>query len=192
MNILRAEDYLKRYSPQSTRVSDVYDDDEMMSAALLTLFPNFEYPDFAHLTLAEVLKRYARAPRSLTGPDTSPHMRLPHYTELARKVLAPGMSRADVNELNAHCHAAWRSEFSGQPVRLYRLEAGGEFTYYLRTQAEDVASAEPMPLTAFVALYVNGRAEVRMDSPLLAVLDEHLGDLIGPLNPRTSTVTVNL
>lgn len=194
MNILRAEAYVKQYVPQSTKLADVYDDDEMMSAAMLTLFPEFEYPDFSHLTLREVMQRYAKNPRSLAGtaPDASGQPRLPHYSELTHRGLRPGMSSAEVNELGAHCHAAWRSEFNGVPIRLYRLEAGGSFTYYMRTQAEDFASAEPMPLTAFVALYVNGRAEVRVDSPFLAVLDERLGDLIGPLNPRTSTVTFNL
>lgn len=191
MNILRAEDYLKRYVPQSTLVSDVYDDDEMLSAALLTLFPDFEYPDFAHLTLSEVLKRYSRAPRPLTGLDSASQPRLPHYTAMTNQAVMPGMSRADINELGAHCHAAWRSEFGGQPIRLFRLTTKGEVSYLMRTEAEDIASAEPMPLSAFVALYVNGRATARIESPMLAVLDERLAGIISPLPPEATVAATD-
>jgi hypothetical protein len=66
MNILRAETYLKRIADTST-VAEHYDDDEMLASALQTLFPGFEYPDFSHLTLRQVLERYQAHPQPLTG-----------------------------------------------------------------------------------------------------------------------------
>lgn len=66
MNILRAETYLKRIA-DSTTVAELYDEDEMLASALNTLFPGFEYPDFSHLTLREVLARYQANPQTLTG-----------------------------------------------------------------------------------------------------------------------------
>jgi hypothetical protein len=65
MNILRAEAYLARIA-NSDRLADVYDDDEMLQSALAVLFPDFEYPDFSHLTLAEIERRYAAKPRNLS------------------------------------------------------------------------------------------------------------------------------
>lgn len=69
MNILRAEAYLKRIA-DSTTVAELYDEDEMLASALNTLFPGFEYPDFSHLTLRQVLTRYEATPQTLTviGP----------------------------------------------------------------------------------------------------------------------------
>ncbi|KWT98104.1 MULTISPECIES: hypothetical protein [unclassified Variovorax] len=64
MNILRAEAYLARFA-NSERLSDIYDDDGMLQAALAVLFPGFEYPDFSHLTMAEIRKRYAANPQNL-------------------------------------------------------------------------------------------------------------------------------
>jgi hypothetical protein len=66
MNILRAETYLKQFGQGKEKLADVYDDDEMLSAALNTLFPVFEYPDFSHLTMDEVRARYWSAPRALS------------------------------------------------------------------------------------------------------------------------------
>lgn len=66
MNILRAEAYLKRIA-DSTTVAELYDEDETLASALNTLFPGFEYPDFSHLTLNQVLARYQANPRTLTG-----------------------------------------------------------------------------------------------------------------------------
>jgi hypothetical protein len=71
MNILRAEAYLKRIADSST-VAELYDDDEMLSSALQTLFPGFEYPDFSHLTMRQVLARYNANPRSLTDTGQEP------------------------------------------------------------------------------------------------------------------------
>lgn len=66
MNILRAEAYLARQTPHSTKLSELYDEDDMLRSAVNTLFPNFEYPDFSHLTIGELLKRYQKAPLPLT------------------------------------------------------------------------------------------------------------------------------
>lgn len=66
MNILRAEAYLKRIA-DSTTVAELYDEDEMLASALQTLFPGFEYPDFSHLTIRQVLSRYQATPLALTG-----------------------------------------------------------------------------------------------------------------------------
>lgn len=65
MNILRAEQFLNQYGSGDSRLSDVYDDDEMLQSALLTLFPDFEYPDFAYRTMNEIRSLYARNPREL-------------------------------------------------------------------------------------------------------------------------------
>lgn len=67
MNILRAEQYLKNRVPAHDKVSDLYDDDEMLQSALCTLFPDFEYPDFSHLTIREVIKRYEKKPLPLVS-----------------------------------------------------------------------------------------------------------------------------
>jgi hypothetical protein len=67
MNILRAEHFLRTYGASDARVQDFYDDDEMLRSVLLTLFPSFEYPDFAGLTIDEVRARYARNPQPIPG-----------------------------------------------------------------------------------------------------------------------------
>lgn len=65
MNILRAEAYLQRLSTSPEKLAELYDDDEMLRDALTTLFPNFEYPDFSHLTLAQIQAKYLKSPRPL-------------------------------------------------------------------------------------------------------------------------------
>jgi hypothetical protein len=60
-----AEAFLGQYGSDSDRLSGLYDDDEMLRSALATLFSNFEYPDFSHLTMREVRQRYAAAPLKL-------------------------------------------------------------------------------------------------------------------------------
>lgn len=65
MNLLRAEHFLATYGAPSTRLSELYDDDEMLQSALVTLFPGFEYPDFSHLTLREIELRYHASPQPL-------------------------------------------------------------------------------------------------------------------------------
>lgn len=70
MNILRAEAYVKQY-PQFEKLADVYDDDEMLASALNTLIPQFEYPDFSHLTVGDVFKKYQAKPLPLTGSTTA-------------------------------------------------------------------------------------------------------------------------
>lgn len=65
MNILRAEAYLNRLGQDQTPLSELYDDDEMLQSAMVTLFPDFEYPDFSHKTLGQIRKQYFSNPRAL-------------------------------------------------------------------------------------------------------------------------------
>lgn len=65
MNLLRAESYLQQYGCSSTRLAEVYDSDDMLQSVLAVLFPDFEYPDYSHLTMEELRKRYAANPRPL-------------------------------------------------------------------------------------------------------------------------------
>lgn len=44
-------------------IEDIYDDNAEVRSALLFLFPSFEYPDFAHLTVSQALLRYFNAHR---------------------------------------------------------------------------------------------------------------------------------
>jgi hypothetical protein len=44
----------------SLTVAQIYNDDNQFADALLSLFPDFEYPDFSHLTVKQVLVRYGR------------------------------------------------------------------------------------------------------------------------------------
>ena len=47
--------------PQDMQVSEIYDSDDNFSSTLNNLFPGkFEYPDFSHLTVAQVIKRGLR------------------------------------------------------------------------------------------------------------------------------------
>lgn len=47
---------LKGY-PQQARVSELYDDDDAFSSALNSVFPNtFEYPDFSHRTVGDIVR----------------------------------------------------------------------------------------------------------------------------------------
>ena len=55
MNIFRAEAILERVSPRSTKLHELYDDDDSIRDAVHTLFPDFEYPDFSHKTMKELL-----------------------------------------------------------------------------------------------------------------------------------------
>lgn len=62
MNILRAEQILNTYpNPRGTRLADVYDDDDQVRDAVNTLFLAFEYPDYSHKTLSELLAQYNKA-----------------------------------------------------------------------------------------------------------------------------------
>jgi len=54
MSPYRAYKYLQRFMP-SEKTSDLYDDDEMFADAINSLIPNFEYPDWSHKTVREVL-----------------------------------------------------------------------------------------------------------------------------------------
>jgi hypothetical protein len=44
----------------SLTVAQIYNDDDQFADALLSLFPHFEYPDFSHLTVKQVLGQYGR------------------------------------------------------------------------------------------------------------------------------------
>ena len=65
MNILRAEQFLNTYGAGSARLAELYDDDDMLQEVLLELFPDFEYPDYSHLTMNEIRARYAANKRAL-------------------------------------------------------------------------------------------------------------------------------
>lgn len=65
MNLLRAEHFLESYGAPGTRLAELYDEDDMLRCALSTLFPDFEYPDFSHLTLREIAQRYRASPQPL-------------------------------------------------------------------------------------------------------------------------------
>lgn len=56
MNVLRAQAYIERM-PAHEKVSDHYDDDDMLGMALSVLMPGFEYPDISHLTFSELAKK---------------------------------------------------------------------------------------------------------------------------------------
>ncbi len=64
MNLFRAEDYLRNYGNTNSRLSEFYDEDEMLANALTTLFPDFEYPDFSHRTIGEIQRMVKDNPRS--------------------------------------------------------------------------------------------------------------------------------
>ena len=54
VNIHQAKSVIANYMQYMT-VAEVYDDDAEFRTAINTLFPNFEYPDFSHKTMAVVL-----------------------------------------------------------------------------------------------------------------------------------------
>ncbi len=67
MNILRAEHYLRDCGPDSTKLAEVYDDDEMLRMALAVLIPGFEYPNHSYQTLGQLRKHVKANPQPLTG-----------------------------------------------------------------------------------------------------------------------------
>lgn len=55
-----ARAYLKRYA-SNEKVSDLYDSDEQLANALRDLIgPSFEYPDWSHKTVGEILEQFER------------------------------------------------------------------------------------------------------------------------------------
>jgi hypothetical protein len=60
MNVQSAKQTLLNY-PNRTKVHEVYDTDQEFRDAVNTLFPNFEYPDFSHLTVEQLLVRLTAA-----------------------------------------------------------------------------------------------------------------------------------
>lgn len=60
MNVNKALEVVRDYHP-TLKVVEVYDEDPDFSAAMSTLFPDFEYPDFSHLTMTQVLAKYERS-----------------------------------------------------------------------------------------------------------------------------------
>lgn len=57
MNRAQALEVLSTSDTPETKVADVYDDSEQLREALSTLIPDFEYPNYSHLTLAQVQRR---------------------------------------------------------------------------------------------------------------------------------------
>lgn len=59
MNVITAQSYLEQTaSATRERLSELYDEDPLLQDALLALIPDFEYPDFSHLTVAQIQKKY--------------------------------------------------------------------------------------------------------------------------------------
>ncbi|MEX3555681.1 MAG: hypothetical protein VB131_03395 [Burkholderia gladioli] len=68
-----ARNVLKGYAGVE-RVSNLYDSDQRFSGALLDLAgEDFEYPDFAHLSVADAVKKAARLGGPIPTLGTSPH-----------------------------------------------------------------------------------------------------------------------
>lgn len=57
INVLQARAFLQQYPDPSATLSAVYDQDNELQSSLCTAFPGFEYPDFAHKTIAQIVKR---------------------------------------------------------------------------------------------------------------------------------------
>lgn len=60
--VLRAESILALLPYSSEKLADVYDDPHL-GEVLNVLFPDFEYPDFSHLSIDEVRAKYERQKR---------------------------------------------------------------------------------------------------------------------------------
>lgn len=56
-NINGARDYLSGFLHDV--ISDIYDNDQEVQACISIIAPNAEYPDFAHKTVAQLLKEKA-------------------------------------------------------------------------------------------------------------------------------------
>ena len=56
MNILISKHYIKRKYPPETKIAEIYDADPVLQSAVNTLIKDFEYPDWQHRTVQEVLK----------------------------------------------------------------------------------------------------------------------------------------
>jgi hypothetical protein len=67
----RAESMLSELKYTSQTVAEVYDNDPFVASTLCTLFPGFEYPDFAHLTFDEVRRKYEIERARKLGPSPS-------------------------------------------------------------------------------------------------------------------------
>jgi hypothetical protein len=59
MDLRKAIEVVADYGP-SVMVAEVYDEDHQFAEALGEMFPNFEYPDFSHLTVQQVLVKFER------------------------------------------------------------------------------------------------------------------------------------
>lgn len=62
MNRHRARAYLMRLGAHK-KVADLYDDDEMLRMALSALIPDFEYPDWSHRTIGQVVGKVVQYER---------------------------------------------------------------------------------------------------------------------------------
>lgn len=59
----RAESILAQLPYSSEKLADVYDADPHLREVLDVLFPDFEYPDFSHLSIDDVRAKYERQKR---------------------------------------------------------------------------------------------------------------------------------
>jgi hypothetical protein len=58
MSPYRAEDYIINRFFENEKLSDIYDEDEVLQMAIGVLIPDFEYPNYSHMTIGEVRKIY--------------------------------------------------------------------------------------------------------------------------------------
>jgi hypothetical protein len=56
MHKYRAEHLLQRFGAHE-KLADLYDDHEDLQDAMQALFPDFEYPNFSHLTIGQIQRR---------------------------------------------------------------------------------------------------------------------------------------
>lgn len=60
---LLAQEQARKYLvtlPQQEKVADLYDEDPKLQDAMIGAFDNFEYPDYSHLTVANVIRKMDR------------------------------------------------------------------------------------------------------------------------------------
>lgn len=73
MSIYTHRDYLSTLRTSAT-VAEVYHEDPLASDALNALIPEFEYPDWSHRTIGQVLAAIARMDEPPMKPDVACRM----------------------------------------------------------------------------------------------------------------------
>lgn len=65
------EEVLATSGRENDRLADCYDEDTRLQSAMSQLFPNFEYPDYSHLTMSAIRIRYLKMRRSAADTPTT-------------------------------------------------------------------------------------------------------------------------